>query len=392
MAAFIDPAQSFSNALNQGLGVFKSYRDEARQDEDRAFEKSMKERMAKLQEDQLQLMVNDDLREGKKFAIDYSPTRVAAGDKQATALADEAVYKAKDAGILADNRKRMIDTDINVALSNAQSNRISAGASATNAQTSRMEFGLRQRQYNDARAEQARAKAFRDSMAYIVQGSSNPSVAKNIAGNKVVAASVMRIASAAADAPVLNEILQDPYGDWMKDGKKLGVALRFASSNPIVTATARAQGFKQGTAKLDRVRAATAYDPVTKTNQQVVELRMTGIKNGKQTSYTGYVAPQKLFEPAAMMAGVFNAIGNGPRSKQRLAQVYQQADEEGFYGYLAHELESIDRKVAAYGTLPQYAQQKKDLVARRAAIEDGDPTVISDVIFKSLGRIGSTTL
>lgn len=30
--AFIDPAESFSRALNQGLGIFKSYRDEARQD------------------------------------------------------------------------------------------------------------------------------------------------------------------------------------------------------------------------------------------------------------------------------------------------------------------------------------------------------------------------
>lgn len=37
----IDPAQSFSNALNQGLGIMKSYRDEARQNEKDAFDRDI---------------------------------------------------------------------------------------------------------------------------------------------------------------------------------------------------------------------------------------------------------------------------------------------------------------------------------------------------------------
>jgi hypothetical protein len=393
MAAFIDPAQSFSNALNQGLGVFKSYRDEARQDEDRAFEKSMRQRMAEMQEKELQLLVNRDGREAKQFAADYSPTRIAAGDTQATALATEAVAKAKDAGVLADNRKRMIDTDINVALSNARSNRISASASATNAQTSRMEFGLRQRQYNDARAEQTRAKAFRDSFAFITQGAGNKNVTSQIAGNKVVAGSAMKMAAAAFDAPVLEEIVRDPYGNWMRDGKKLGVALRFASSNPIVTATAKAQGFRQGSVKLEQIRAANAFDPVTKTNQQVVEIRMTGIKpNGKRASYTGYVAPQKLFEPAAMMANVFGGIKRDPVARQRLAQVYAQADEEGFNMYLENEVNRIDKLLSSYGTSSTFRAEAEALRQRKAAIFNGDANVISDVVFESLGRSGSATL
>jgi hypothetical protein len=145
--------------------------------------------------------------------------------------------------------------------------------------------------------------------------------------------------------------------------------------------------------KLEQIRAANAFDPVTKTNQQVVEIRMTGIKpNGKRASYTGYVAPQKLFEPAAMMANVFGGIKRDPVARQRLAQVYAQADEEGFNMYLENEVNRIDKLLSSYGTSSTFRAEAEALRQRKAAIFNGDANVISDVVFESLGRSGSATL
>jgi len=221
----------------------------------------------------------------------------------------------------------------------------------------------------------------------------NKDVTSRISGNKVVAGSAMKMAAAAYDAPALEEIIRDPYGDWMRDGKKLGVALRFAASNPIVNATAKAQGFKFGTVKLDTIRAARAFDPVTKTNQQVVEIRMTGTKaNGKRASYTGYVSPDKLFEPAAMMANVFGSIKRDPAARQRLVQVYAQGDESGFNMHVQNEVDRIDKMLSTYGDSSSFRAEAQALRQKKAAIFNGDAGVISDVVFESLGRSGSATL
>lgn len=385
----IDPAQSFSNALGQGLGIMKSYRDEARQDEQTAFDRNMRERQYKLQEDQLGLLKNSDAREGEKFKIDYSETRVKAGDTLATAQADNAVNTAKDSGILASRRNEMIDTDIFTAKSNAQSSRISANASASNARTNAGQLGLATRQYNDTRADAARAKALRESFTFIAQGG-NPEIAQKVVGNKVVAAGVMKMAAAAYQSPVIEEIMRDPYGNWINEGKKLAVAQRFATMAPVVQATAKAQGFKPNGFRVTKIRGARANDSQGRP-QQIVELTFSGVKtNGKQATYTGFVPPQKLFEPAAMAGNIFGRIGSDPAAKQRLARMYAQADEEGFNGFLEAEVNRIDQTLKAYGNDAKYKGEADALKMRRALIYQGDPNEQANVVFAGLGRAGSS--
>lgn len=155
----IDPAQSFSNALGQGLGIMKSYRDEARLDEDRSFEKSMKLETQRQAQEQLKLLIKDDVRKQGVYDEDMSPDRVALRGRQLLGTVNKTEAEARDAGVLADNRKRMIDTDIKVAEGNLGVNQYNARTSRMNANTSAGELGLRTRAYNDERADLIANKA-----------------------------------------------------------------------------------------------------------------------------------------------------------------------------------------------------------------------------------------
>ena len=91
-----DLAESFSNALGQGLGIMKSYRDETRQDEDRAFAKQVALAQEKRSETSLQLQVNEDGR--RKIESDFNIERqpnILAQDAQAIALGAEQIIGAQ---------------------------------------------------------------------------------------------------------------------------------------------------------------------------------------------------------------------------------------------------------------------------------------------------------
>jgi hypothetical protein len=385
----IDPAQSFSNALGQGLGIMKSYRDEARQDEQTVFDRSMRERQAKLQEDQLGLLRNSDKREQDVFDFENSPEMRKLTTTGKIADTDFKVASAKEAGVKASRANEVIDTDIWATRTNAQSNMISAKASSANAGTNARRLNFDIGEANETRAERNRARALRESFTYIAQGD-NPEIAKKIVGNKVVAASVMKMAAAAHQSPVLEEIMRDPYGNWINDGKKLGVAYNFAKVAPVVQATAKAQGFKPDGFKVTNIRGARAKDSDGKP-QQIVEITFSGLKtNGKRGTYTGYVAPKELFEPSAMAGNIFGKIKNDPATKQRLARIYAQADEEGFNTFLADEVARIDQMLKAYGNDRQYKAESDTLKMRRALIYQGDPTEQANIVFDGLGRAGSS--
>ena len=385
----IDPAQSFSNALGQGLGIMKSYRDEAREDEQTAFDRSMRERQYKLQEDQLGLLKNSDKREQNTYDFENSPEMRKLATTGKIADTDFKVATAKEAGVKASRANEVIDTDLFATRSNAQSNRISANASAQNANTNSRQVAIAEREAADQRADRERARTIRDTFTYIAQGD-NPQVAKKLVGNKVAAASIMKMAAAAYQAPVIEEIMRDPYGNWINEGKKLQVAQRFATMAPVVQATAKAQGFSPNGFRVTKIRGSRANDSTGKP-QQIVELTFSGVKkNGQRATYTGFVPPQKLFEPAAMAGNIFGQLRQDPAAKARLVQMYAQTDTKGFNGFLQDEVDRIDQLVKSYKDDESKELAVADLLNKRAQIFSGDLNTQADVVFTALGRAGST--
>jgi hypothetical protein len=394
----IDPAQSFSNALGQGLGIMKSYRDEARLDEDRSFEKSMKLETQRQAQEQLNLLIKGDKREQMKFDEDMTPERVALRGRKAVADVNLTEAQATDAGILASKRGKMIDTDIEVAKGNLDVNRYQAQTGRMNAVTSRGELGLRTRAYNDERADLIANKALQAGWQSISAAAKNPTAEnmRSLMGNKIAGSALIKLASKAYDAPILEEIMQNPFGNWINDGKKLGVALRFARETEVVNATVKAQGFDPKTTRATRFRGATQKDANGRP-MQMVEVTLSGkdLKTGKNKTFTGFVKPETLFESGAVAANVFKGINNDPILKGRLAQMYQATNEDKFYKILNYEATRLEKEIkkpshpdVLSGKLAE-DEYIKAAQRRLAALENGDPEITANTVFRYMGRMGS---
>lgn len=395
---FIDPAESFSKALGQGLSTIKSFRDEERMDQDRAFEKSMKLEAQRQAQEQLNLLIGKDKREQAVFDEDMTPERVALRSRKAVADVNLAEADALDKSILASRRGEMIDTDIQTAKSNARANLISAGASSRNAATNAAELGLRTRMYNDERADRVAANQLRIGFQAISAAGRDPTPdnMRALMGNKVAGSALIKLASNAFNAPVLEEIMQNPFGNWINDGKKLAVALRFARDTEVVNATAKAQGFNPTRTTVTNIRGATVKDSQGRP-QQVVQLTLRGpdARTGKTKTYTGYAQPSRLFETGAVAANVFKGIMTDPVAKGRVAQMFEQTNPDAFYKILNYEASRIEKELktptdsrVVSGEIPVEAYNAA-LQKRLAALENGDPNLTSDVVFKYMGRMGS---
>jgi hypothetical protein len=392
----VDPAQSFSNALGQGLGIMKSYRDEARQDEDRAFEKSMKLETQRQAQEQLKLLIKDDVRKQGVYDEDMAPDRVALRGRQLLGTVNKTEAEARDSGILADNRKRMIDTDIEVAKGNLDVNRYQARTGRMNANTSAGELGLRTRMYNDERSDLIANRALQEAWKFVGAAGKNPTPEsmRSLMGNKIAGSQLIKLASKAYDAPVLEEIMQNPFGNWINDGKKLGVALRFARDTEVVNATVKAQGFDPRTTKATRFRGATQKDANGRP-MQMVEVTLSGkdLKTGKNKTFTGLVKPETLFESGAVAANVFRGINNDPMLRGRVVQMYQATNEDSFYKILGYEASRLEKLIKNPQSLVTKDITEEQIIAsaqkRLAALESGDPQITADTVFRYMGRIGS---
>jgi hypothetical protein len=395
----IDPAQSFSNALGQGLGIMKSYRDEARQDEDRSFEKSMKLETQRQAQEQLNLLIKDDVRKQGVYNEDMAPDRVALRGRQLLGTVNKTEAEAKDAGILANNRQNMIDTDTKVSLGNLAVNQSQAATQRMNAFTSRGELGLRTRAYNDEREDLIANRALQAGWQAIGAAAKNPTAEnmRSLMGNKIAGSALIKMASKAYDAPILEEIMQNPFGDWINSGQKLGVALRFARDTEVVNATVKAQGFNPSKTKATRFRGATQKDANGRPVQMVeVTLRGPDAKTGKIKTFTGFVKPETLFESGAVAANVFRGINNDPALKGRLVQMYQATNEDKFYKILNYEAARLEKLIK---DPPQNLLDIKKGVTKTAlseayqrrltALENGDPEATANTVFKYMGRMGS---
>jgi hypothetical protein len=390
----IDPAQSFSNALGQGLGIMKSYRDEARQDEDRSFEKSMKLETQRQAQEQLKLMVEDGKRKQGLYDEDMTPDRIANRSRVSAASALLTEAQAKDAGILADNRQDTIDTDKKVALGGLAVQQTNAGSQRMNAITSRGELSLRTRMYNDELEDKIANRALQDVWKFVGTTGKNPTPEnmRSLMGNNIAGSALIKLASKAYDSPILEEIMQNPYGDWMNSGKKLGVALRFARDTEVINATVKAQGFKPSKTKATKFQAVPKKGP---NGQTMIAVTLSGpdARTGKNKTFTGLVKPETLFESGAVAANVFRGINNDPMLRGRMVQMYQATNEDRYYKILGYEANRLEKLIKNPQSLVTKNITEEQIVAsaqkRLAALESGDPNITADTVFKYMGRIGS---
>lgn len=331
----IDPAQSFSQALGQGLGIMKSYRDEARLDEERAFDRQIKLRAEARLDAGIKMAEETARQQRVAFDFDYAPNKDGVSRKEqnfnlgiglteqqlrgATAEADQAVFNADPErmeemyGLGVEGRK----ADIAQSRASAASSYASAEYSRAGAARQREETRLLR---NEA-AERERRNANMGALQAIISGNADV-----IRGNPAVAPLVGRMAAQIFRLPSLLEALQNPNGDWVNDPRKVGEVFSF--SNVSIKRTAERNGISPDSAQISRPRTSTRT--VGGQNIPVVEFEVRGkdARTGQTRSVTSYVKTDRLLDAGYVAAKSYRELSARPDARARLVGAVRESDRE----------------------------------------------------------------
>lgn len=374
---FIDPAESFSKALGQGLSVFKGYRDEQRQDEDRAFAKQqalfdrqMKERMLKMDEETFGM---------RKDEFEYVKTRRPFKEKTEQAELDNVNLR---------NEGQRIQNEWTPKI-NAENIRSSRDASARGWRSLANEgarISLARQEYNDRRRDADRVKESNLGFAAMAQAFANPSESnlRRLYNNPSAARALTTFAAATTQSAAVQEAMRDPFGNWIRDPKKFADVTNYARVTPVFNATVQKYGFGRDT-KVTGFRHVEVKGEDGKP-KSVVEMTITGTRGGKRESMKTYARPDQLFETAGMAANIFGRIANDPVSKAKLGRLYGESDREGANRIIENEVDVIERKLKL---LRPGSEDHKRLTFMLQNILDGNPETIGSVIFDRLGNIAT---
>lgn len=368
----IDPATSFANALSQGLGIMKSYRDEARLDEDRAFDRQIRLRAEGRLDEAIDLQKKQDAREQRASDFEYlaGPDGISRAQKKF----DQGVsLNEANIGITQANLKeRQFNTTDEVLRENRQlyvedaragigQKRAAATASYASAERQRAETKILQ----DSAAEEKRQKASMTALQAIVSG--NADIIKN---SPAVAPLVGRMAAQTFKLPSLLEALENPNGSWVNNARKVSEVFSF--SNVSIKRTAERKGISPVDVKISRPRTSTRT--VDGKTIPVIEFEVKGkdARTGEMRSETSYVQTDRLLDAGYVAAKSFRELQRRPEARGELVDAVMASDRE-----LANDLVS-----ARITQLQDFLKGQKD--------RDRSPAVSSARI--ELGRLTGSNL
>lgn len=320
---FIDPAESFSKALGQGLATFKSYRDEKRQDEDRAFTKQMAlkqdVRADKADARDEKRMGFDETRfgwEGDRFNFEKSrwPTLLKL---------DELGVKEKEVNIEGgqlDNQGKKIENQFKPQVYRSQIRSYDASANASNASAS----ASRNRDYreNVDWQEGRQSRAF-----YNFFSGKTDSLPNN--GNF----GALPMAGQVSRAPAVLQALQDPNAGWLKNPQMKADVLALAtpgSAGPVEQ-------------KYGWVQGRTGIVDVQPAGNGRVKAKFLGInaKTGRMQFVWLERDAGQLFSGANVRARTLAAIGQDPQARTRFLQGMYSESPEAFKQFAGRASEIV---------------------------------------------------
>lgn len=329
----IDPAQSFSNALNQGLGIMKSYRDEARQDEDRAFDKKIKMNAEKRLNEALQLEVEQGKRQQGEYDFRYGsgpnggPSRAQQDFDQgqrlteeqiraAIAQADKAVFDADPDRMEEDRQLDIMDKKASIGQKGAATRASIASANLYN------QRAQAEREENRRKQEEV---AQRRLFTAFLQGDAN-ALSNSPAGLSAVG----QMAANVLNVPSLSEAIRNPTGDWVNDPRK--VSQVFSFSRYQISKTAREGGLRTRDARgggstptIQNPRAGSRN--IDGRNVPTIEFEIAGVdaETGRPKVIKRYAITERLLDAGVAATKINRRIATDP-SAQALLIDRLQAD------------------------------------------------------------------
>jgi hypothetical protein len=327
---YIDPAESFSRALGQGLGVFKSYRDEARLDEDRARREEDRQLNRRLLLENEARVKNDfDYQVGRRGTQDKLDDQAVRQGENALTIQEQQIERgAFDIG----NMEKDREFRMSQAAAQTRASETSANASMMNAVTNRRQV--------DAEIESRQMRQSFSQLIYSLRSGDY----SGIAGNSGAALGALELAAAANGAPALMEAMENPYGDWQDDPEKRRQVFSFWGSGRSMPRLEGNLGFGSGTVRIERV----AEDPNNPNRARVtfsgVDTR-DGSSKGQRVERDGFVSTDKLFERGNVSARIFRQISNDPNAIQSLVASYAAADPQSYRALVDREIENREAMI-----------------------------------------------
>lgn len=384
-----DPAQSFSSALGQGLGIMKSYRDEARDEEEMAFSRQLREKADKRLEKELGMrekelgMRTDEHGQQMKIGANtlklndeyWSPAQVEARRQMQQYELTTAKSNSEVAAINSKYAERDKQMDIAVKQSNINTNRAQAGA------YSRSNRG-------GSGSDGSGGGLSRENQAFMIyaakraRGEVAPPSVTALIGRKQAQEAALVIG-----APDFARALQDPFGAWRNDPKILRKVLPYAGLS--IQKTEQAKGYKNSTV------VGMDLDPKDK-NTFIIKFSGVNAKTGKKETYTGRQNVDTFLGKGSGYASVFNQIANSNEAKADIAKQYIASDPVSAREIIDGEISFVEQRmknmklqgkdtVKVKGRDVNTAEYQK-LTNTYAALTENDPRYITEFLLKGLAR------
>ncbi len=308
----IDPAQSFGNALNQGLGIMKSYREEAREAEKDAFERSMILKAAERDDARFE-------REKTKWGWededrDYTVNTLRPLELRG-AQADVKVKETNAEWLPKEKQQDFTKGEVEIANTRDMIRSRRAGDAREAGR-----YSMQRAEFNAAQRERREREGARELMMWIKTGGRAGDISKT-AGTRFTPMKFMGLAGMSPLATqVLEKIGKNDYS-WVNDPKANAAVRGLAAS--INTQSQQKLGFVPGTGTIDRFVGGKGG---------TIKLNYVGkdAKTGKLRSMWVDVKADKLFNNANIMTQTFSRIARDPNARSALTTMVQQQDPEFF--------------------------------------------------------------
>lgn len=385
----IDPAQSFSNALGQGLGIMKSYRDEARDEEEMAFSRQLREKADKRLDTELGMrekelgMRTDEHGQQMKIGANtlrvneeyWSPAQVEARKQMQTFELSTAKSNSEVAAINAKYADR--DKQMDLRYKGAQIGQIQAQTGAYN-RSNRGGGGSDGSGGGLSRENQA----FMIYAAKRARGEVAPPSVTALIGRKQAQEAALVIG-----AKDFAAALQDPFGAWRNDPKALRKILPYAGLG--IRETEKAKGYKNSTV------VGMDLNPKNK-NEFIITFSGVNAKTGKKETYTGRQDVDTFLGKGSGYANVFNQIANSNEAKADIAKQFIASDPVSAREIIESEISFVEQRmknmklqgkdtVKVKGGDVNTADYQK-LANTYAALTENDPRYITEFLLKGLAR------
>jgi hypothetical protein len=384
----IDPAQSFSNALGQGLGIMKSYRDEARDEEEMAFSRQLREKADKrldvelgMREKELGMRTDEHSQQMKIGANTlrvneeyWSPAQVEYRQQMQALELSTAKSTSEVATINAKYAER--DKQMDLRYKGAQIGQIQAQTGAYN------------RSNRGGGSDGSGGGLSRENQAFMIYAAKR--ARGEVAPPSVTALIGRRQAQEAAlviGAPDFARALQDPFGEWRKDPKVLRKILPYAGLS--IQKTEQKKGYKNSTV------VGMDINPKNK-NEFIITFSGVNAKTGKKETYTGRQDVDTFLGKGSGYASVFNQIANSNEAKADIAKQFIASQPVQAREIIESEISFVEQR------MKNMKLQGKDTVKVRggdvntadyqklantyAALTENDPRYITEFLLKGLAR------